>query len=128
MQTTLAAILAEHGTTYTAVAARANVQPRTVRQIAMGETPIDHVQVGTLRRIAAALGVPVAALLDGGAPHPGDPTLDRASRLSRAIADVMWAGTPAAYPSPVEGPVDALAEAPPDEFFTGMAAIDERRG
>ncbi len=69
MQTTLAAILAEHGTTYTAVAARANVQPRTVRQIAMGETPIDHVQVGTLRRIAAALGVPVAALLEAAAPQ-----------------------------------------------------------
>ncbi len=128
MQTTLAAILAEHGTTYTAVAARANVQPRTVRQIAMGETPIDHVQVGTLRRIAAALGVPVAALLEAAAPQPGDPALDRTSRLSRAIAEVMWGGTPAAYPSPVEGPLDVLARAPADEFFTGMAAIDGRRG
>jgi transcriptional regulator with XRE-family HTH domain len=62
--TRLATILREQRTTYTAVAERAHLQPRTVRQLASGETPIDNATVGTVRRIAAALSLPVSALLE----------------------------------------------------------------
>lgn len=127
MTTRLAHILAEQKATYAAVAGKAGVQPRTLRQIATGETPLDSVQVGTVRRIAAALGVSPAALIEPEAPKPGDPSLDRATRLSRAIADLMWSGAPVPYPTPVEHWADPLAEAAPDDFFADMPAVDVRR-
>lgn len=127
--TRLAAILEERKMTYTAVASRANLQARTVRQLATGETPIDHVAVGTVRRIAAVLSVPVATLIEIDAPRPGDPSLTRAARLSAAVRDVMRSGRPLGYPSPVESlEADALAALTPEEFFADMPAVDERRG
>lgn len=127
MTTRLAHILAEQKATYASVAGKAGVQPRTLRQIATGETPLDSVQVGTVRRIAAALGVSPTALIEPDAPRPGDPSLDRATRLSRAIADVMWSGASAPYPTPVEHAADPLADVAPDDFFADVPAIDARR-
>lgn len=127
--TRLATILEERNLTYTAVAERAHLQPRTVRQLASGETPIDNVAVGTVRRIAAALSLPVSALLEPELAHPGDASLSRAARLSAAIREVMWPGAPVAYASPVEDTApDEVAALPPDEFFADMPAIDARRG
>lgn len=128
MTTRLAHLLAEQKATYASVAGKAGVQPRTLRQIATGETPLDSVQVGTVRRIAAALGVPPAALLNAESPAPGDPSMDRATRLSRAIADVMWSGSAVPYPTPVDDTTDPLAGASPDDFFADMPVIDARRG
>jgi transcriptional regulator with XRE-family HTH domain len=126
--TRLATILDERNMTYTAVATRARLQPRTVRQLATGETPIDNVTVGTVRRIAAALSVPVTAILEPDVPHPGDSTLSRTARLSAAIRSVMWPGQPVAYPSPVEtAEADDIAGLAADEFFADMPAIDGRR-
>jgi transcriptional regulator with XRE-family HTH domain len=127
--TRLASILDERKMSYTAVAERAHLQPRTVRQLATGETPIDNVAVGTVRRIAAALSLPVAVLLDPEVPHPGDASLPRADRLSAAIRAVMWPATAVAYRSPAEAAErDDIADRPPDEFFADMPAIDARRG
>jgi transcriptional regulator with XRE-family HTH domain len=127
--TRLARMLAEQKMSYTTVAERAHLQPRTVRQLATGETPIDNVAVGTVRRIAAALSLPVAALLDPEMPLPGDVTLARADRLSAAIRAVMWPATPVAYRSPVEVPErDDIADTSPDEFFADMPVIDAGRG
>lgn len=127
--TRLAAILKEQKTSYTAVASRARLQPRTVRQLATGETSIDSVAVGTVRRIAEALSVPTAALLEPELPYPGDPTASREARLSAAIRLVMWAGQPVAYASPVEATeADDIAGVEPQEFFADMPAIDVRRG
>lgn len=117
--TDLARLIAERRTTYTAVAGEARLQPRTVRQIATGETPIDNVSVGTVRRLAAALRVPAASLIDPGAPLPGDSSLPRGARLSAAVRDLMWAGAQVAYPSPVER-ADELASTPPSDFFADM--------
>jgi transcriptional regulator with XRE-family HTH domain len=126
--TRLATILDERNLTYTAVANRAHLQPRTVRQLATGETPIDNVAVGTVRRIASALSIPVAAILEPDVPHPGDATLSRAARLSAAIREVMWSGGPAAYASPVESAeADDIATLTTDEFFADMPAGDGRR-
>jgi len=126
--TRLAIILHERNLTYTAVATRAHLQPRTVRQLATGETPIDNVAVGTVRRIASALSVPVTAILEPDLPHPGDATLSRAARLSAAIRELMWSGAPVAYASPVDSAeVDDIATLPADEFFADMPAIDGSR-
>ena len=127
--TRLATILDERNMSYTAVAERAHLQPRTVRQLASGETPIDNVAVGTVRKIAAALSLPVSALLEPELAHPGDAALSRAARLSVAIREVMWSGLPVAYVSPVEDTEpDDIASLSPDEFFADMPAIDARRG
>ncbi len=127
--TRLATILDERNMSYTAVAERAHLQPRTVRQLASGETPIDNVAVGTVRKIASALSLPVSALLEPELAHPGDASLSRAARLSAAIREVMWPGAPVAYASPVEDTApDDIATLSPDEFFADMPAIDARRG
>ncbi len=127
--TRLGTILDERNMSYTAVAERAHLQPRTVRQLASGETPIDNVAVGTVRKIASALSLPVSALLEPELAHPGDASLSRAARLSAAIREVMWPGAPVAYGSPVEDTEpDDIASLSPDEFFADMPAIDARRG
>lgn len=127
--TRLATILDERKMSYTAVAERAHLQPRTVRQLASGETPIDNVAVGTVRKIAAALSLPVSALLEPELAHPGDASLSRAARLSAAIREVMWPGAPMPYVSPVEDTApDEVATLSPDEFFADMPALDARRG
>lgn len=127
--TRLASILGDRNLSYTAVAERAHLQPRTVRQIASGETPIENVAVGTVRKIAAALSVPVAALLEPELAYPGDESLSRTSRLSAAIREVMWPDAPVAYVSPVEDTTpDGIASVPPDEFFADMPMVDARRG
>jgi transcriptional regulator with XRE-family HTH domain len=126
--TRLATILDERNMTYTAVATRARLQPRTVRQLATGETPIDNVTVGTVRRIAAALSVPMTAIIEPDVPHPGDATLSRTARLSAAIRSVIGSGQPVAYPSPVEtAEADHIASLAADEFFADMPVIDGRR-
>ena len=126
--TRLATLLDERKMTYAAVARRANLQARTVKQLATGETPMDHAAVGTVRRIAAVLAVPVATLIDGDLARPGDPSVTRFARLSAAVREVMWSGRPGAYPSPVESiEPDAIAATPPEEFFADMPAIDDRR-
>jgi transcriptional regulator with XRE-family HTH domain len=127
--TRLAIILDDRNLTYTAVAERAHLQPRTVRQLASGETPIDNVAVGTVRKIASALSLPVSALLEPELAYPGDASLSRAARLSAAIREVMWPETPRRYLSPVEdGAPDEVASLSADEFFADMPAIDARRG
>jgi transcriptional regulator with XRE-family HTH domain len=127
--TRLASILEARNITYTAVAERAHLQPRTVRQLATGETAIDNVAVGTVRRIASALSVPMAELLEPELPFPGDGSLSRGARLSAAIRQVMWSATPAPYPSPVErDDQDEIAALDGDDFFTDMPVIDARRG
>ena len=127
--TRLAHILAEQKLTYTTVAERANLQPRTVRRLATGETSLDNVSVGTVRRIASALSVPVSVLLEPRAPDPGDASLSREDRLSAAIRAVMWPAAPAAYGSPAEaGERDDIADLPPDAFFSAMPVIDAERG
>lgn len=127
--TRLAHVLREQKTTYAAVAARTRLQPRTIRQLATGETPIDNVAVGTVRKIAAALSVPVATLLEDDPLHPGDASRSRAERLSMAIRDAMWAQEPVAYVSPVEaGPRDDIADLAPEDFFADMAPLRARRG
>jgi len=127
--TRLAAILDEQKMTYTTVAARAHLQARTVRQLATGETPIDNVAVGTVRRIAAALAIPVGELMEPEVPYPGDTAMTRPARLSTAIREVMWSGVSAAYASPVEmAEPDEISTAPSDEFFADMPAVDDRRG
>ena len=127
--TRLATILREQRATYASVAARAHLQPRTIRQLATGEVSIDNVAVGTVRRIASALSVPVAELLEEDPTYPGDAARSRAERLSAAIREVMWSGESVRYVSPVEsGPRDDVADIEPDEFFTGMPAVDADRG
>jgi transcriptional regulator with XRE-family HTH domain len=127
--TRLASILEARNITYTAVAERARLQPRTIRQIATGETSIDNVAVGTVRRIASALSVPMAELLEPELPFPGDASLSPGARLSMAIREVMWSDTAAPYPSPVErGEPDEIAARPGDDFFADMPVIDARRG
>ncbi len=127
--TRLSSIIEDRGVSYATLAARARLQPRTVRLLATGETPIDNVAVGTIRRIASALAVPVAVLLEEEPVYPGDDSRPRTERLSAAIRDVMWARRAVPYPSPVEaGARDEVADITPDEFFTGMPAIDAHRG
>ena len=127
--TRLAHVLREQKVTYATVAARTRLQPRTIRQLATGETPIDNVAVGTVRKIAAALSVPVATLLEDDPLHPGDASRSRAERLSVAIRDAMWVQQPVAYVSPVEsGPRDDIADLVPEDFFEDMAPLDARRG
>ena len=133
--TRLAAILEERNLTYTAVAERAQLQPRTIRQLATGETPIDNVAVGTVRRIASALSVPVAALLGPELLFPGDVSVPRGARLSAAIRGVMWPDAATPYLSPVEGDdigeggqADEIGALPADEFFVDMPPVDARRG
>ncbi len=127
--TRLGAILEERNMTYAAVAERAHLQSRTVRQLATGETPVDNVAVGTVRRIAAALAVPVAALLEPDVPYPGDTSVSRGARLSAAIRAVMWPEAVVAYASPVERPErDEISAGSPADFFADMPAIDARRG
>lgn len=127
--TRLAHVMREQRATYTAVASRTNLQPRTIRQLATGEMPIDNVAVGTVRRIAAALSVPVETLLQSDPIHPGDGAHTRTERLSAAIRDVLWSGQPIAYASPVEvGPRDDIGDTEPDDFFANMPPLDARRG
>ena len=127
--TRLASILDDRNLSYTAVAERARLQPRTVRQLASGETPMDNVAVGTVRKIAAALSLPVSALLEAELAYPGDASLSRTARLSAAIREVMWPATPMPYVSPVEDTApDDVASLSADEFFADMPAIDARRG
>ncbi len=129
MQNPLAHAIKERGETYTSVAERSGLQARTVRLIATGETPIDRVSVGTARRLAAALDVPLAELIDPAPPQPGDQAVPRPERLARAIRDVMWGGSaPVDYPSPVEGADDPLAHAAPADFFAGGELIGGRHG
>lgn len=126
--TRLATILDERNLTYTVVATRAHLQPRTVRQLATGETPIDNVAVGTVRRIASALSVPLTAILEPDPPYPGDATLSRPARLSAAIRELIWSVEPGAYPSPVESAAaDDVATVAAGEFFEDMPAVDGRR-
>jgi hypothetical protein len=90
---------------------------------------IDNAAVGTMRKIASALAVPLATLLEEEALHPGDPSRSRAERLSDAVRLTMGSGAAAAYPSPMErGPRDDIADTTPDELFEGMTTIDARRG
>jgi hypothetical protein len=111
------------------VAARARLQLRTIRELATGETSIDTVEVGTVRRIAAAPSVPVAALLEPDLPSPGDPSVSRGARLSAAIRGVMWSGAATPYLSPVEADVpDEIGVVPADDLFADMPLIDARRG
>lgn len=127
--TRLATILDDRNMSYTAVAERAHLQPRTVRQLASGEMPMDNVAVGTVRKIASALSLPVSALLEPELAYPGDASLSRAARLSVAIREVMWPGVSVAYVSPVEDVApDDIATLSPDEFFVDMPTIDARRG
>ena len=127
--TRLATILDDRNMSYTAVAERAHLQPRTVRQLASGEMPIDNVAVGTVRKIASALSLPVSALLEPELTYPGDASLSRAARLSVAIREVMWPGVSVVYVSPVEDVApDDIATLSPDEFFVDMPTIDARRG
>lgn len=127
--TRLATILDDRNMSYTAVAERAHLQPRTVRQLASGEMPIDNVAVGTVRKIASALSLPVSALLEPELAYPGDASLSRTARLSVAIREVMWPGVSVAYVSPVEDVApDDIATLSPDEFFVDMPTIDARRG
>ena len=129
MSTAMATLMGRNRLTYAAVAARSGLQARTVRQIATGETPLDAVSVGTLRRIAAALEVPVAALIESPGLQPGDPASSRQERLAQAIRTVMWGVSgPMPYPSPVEGPTDAIAAATPEDFFAGAEPIRADRG
>ena len=74
--TRLGSIIEDRDVTYATLAARAHLQPRTVRMLATGETPLDNVAVGTIRRLASALSVPVAALLEEEPVYPGDDSLD----------------------------------------------------
>ena len=127
--TRLATILDDRNMSYTAVAERAHLQPRTVRQLASGEMPIDNVAVGTVRKIASALSLPISALLEPELAYPGDASLSRTARLSVAIREVMWPGVSVAYVSPVEDVApDDIATLSPDEFFLDMPTIDARRG
>jgi transcriptional regulator with XRE-family HTH domain len=127
--TRLQTLMHEQRATYTEVATRAHLQPRTVRMLATGETPLDRVSVGTIRRIASALSVPVAVLVEEEASYPGDDSRPRAERLSAAIERAMWPATRRAYLSPVESEArDDIADTSPDELFAGMAPIDARRG
>jgi transcriptional regulator with XRE-family HTH domain len=127
--TKLGSVIRERGVNYSTLAERAHLQPRTIRQLAMGETPIDNVAVGTVRKIASALGIPMGLLLEEEALHPGDPSRSRAERLSDAVRLAMWSGAAAAYPSPVEtGVRDDIADTTPDELFKGMTTINARRG
>ena len=130
--TRLAAILEERNLTYTAVAERAHLQPRTIRQLATGEMPIDNVAVGTVRRIASALSVPLGALLGPELAFPGDVSVPRGARLSAAIRGVMWPDAATRYLSPVEadedGEADEIGALPVDEFFADMPPVDARRG
>lgn len=90
---------------------------------------MDNVAVGTVRRIASALSLPISALLESELAYPGDASLSRAGRLSAAIREVMWPPTPTPYPSPVEHTAaDDISDLSADEFFTDMPAIDARRG
>ena len=85
--------------------------------------------LGPVRKIAAALSVPVATLLEIDPVHPGDAAHTRADRLSAAIRDVMWVRQPMAYASPVDaGPRDDIADMAPDDFFADMPPLDARRG
>jgi transcriptional regulator with XRE-family HTH domain len=127
--TRLASILDDRNLSYTAVAHRAHLQPRTIRQLASGETPIDNVAVGTVRKIASALSLPVSALLEPEFVYPGDASTTRAARLSAAIREVMWPKVPTPYVSPVEtGAPDDIASLSAPEFFADMPVIDAHRG
>ena len=64
--TRLGSIIEDRDITYAALAGHARLQPRTVRMLATGETPLDNVTVGTIRRIASALSRP-----GGRAPRGG---------------------------------------------------------
>jgi transcriptional regulator with XRE-family HTH domain len=129
MQATLTGLIKERGQTYASIAHRTGLQARTVRMIATGETPLDRVTVGTVRQIAAALGVTAAELIEPAIPQPGDPTGSRSDRLAHAIREVMWgSGAPEDYPSPVESPTDPIAGVEPGDFFAVTEAIDADRG
>ena len=128
MQTHLADLMRQRGLTYASIAQRTGLQARTIRMIATGETPIDRISVGTARQLAGALGVTTAELIEPAQAQPGDASISRSERLSRAVRQVMWAGAaPADYPSPVEAADDPLAHVEPADFFSGAEAIDGDR-
>lgn len=81
----------------------------------------------TIRKIASALSIPAALLLEPEPVNPGDVSLSRAARLSSAIRQVMWSEVPMRYASPLEPVPDDIASLSPDEFFADMPAIDARR-
>lgn len=128
--TTLGSLIEERGITYASLAARAQLQPRTIRAIATGATPIDRVSVGTIRRIASALSVPMVVILEDRSPiYPGDADRTRVERLSAAVREVMWPVDERRHPSPIETDErDDIADLTPEEFFDGTVPIDARRG
>jgi transcriptional regulator with XRE-family HTH domain len=129
MQTHLTTLIEQRGQTYASIARRTGLQARTIRMIATGETPIDRVSVGTVRQIAATLGVTAAELIEPTAYRPGDPAVSRSDRLAHAIREVMWGtSAPEAYPSPVESADDPLAHVEPADLFSGARTIDADRG
>lgn len=129
MQTHLSTLIEQRGQTYASIARRSGLQARTIRMIATGETPMDRVSVGTVRQIAATLGVTAAELIEPAEYRPGDPAVSRSDRLAHAIREVMWGtSAPEAYPSPVESADDPLAHLEPADFFAGTRTIDADRG
>lgn len=127
--TRLASILDDRNLTYTAVAERAHLQPRTIRQLASGETTMDNVAVGTVRKIASALELPISALLEAEFVYPGNASISRTARLSAAIREVMWPPMATPYLSPVENALpDDISSLSADEFFADMPTTDARRG
>ena len=127
--TRLALIFEKKQVTYAAVARRAHLQPRTIRQIATGATPLDNVPLGTVRKIAAALDVPVADLIEPELTLPGDDSMARGARLAAAIRSVMWPSEPLPYLTPVgdEEP-DEIGALPADDYYGTMPVIDARAG
>jgi transcriptional regulator with XRE-family HTH domain len=86
-------------------------------------------RTSTIRRIAPALAVPLAELLEEDPVYPGDDSRPRTERLSAAIREVMWPHDPVRYPSPAEaGGRAEIADLTPGEIIDGMSAIDARRG
>ena len=127
--TRLALILENKQVSYGAVARRAHLQPRTIRLIATGATPLDNVPLGTVRKIAAALDTSVADLIEPEVTLPGDDSVSRGTRLAAAIRGVMWPGQRVPYLTPVAGEESDKIGAPPaDEYFGTMPVIDARAG
>jgi hypothetical protein len=82
-----------------------------------------------VRKIAAALDVPVADLIEPELTLPGDDSMARGARLAAAIRSVMWPSEPLPYLTPVgdEEP-DEIGTLPADDYFGTMPVIDARAG
>jgi transcriptional regulator with XRE-family HTH domain len=127
--TRLAMIFEKKQVTYAAVARRAHLQPRTIRLIATGVTPLDNVPLGTVRKIAAALNTSVADLIQPEVTLPGDDSVSRGARLAAAIRSVMWPSEPVPYLTPVaDEESDEIGALPADDYFGNMPVIDARAG